>query len=255
MSNEKFETKDVNNITVKPFNKTKKKERTITFPLPDFVGGDQPSILFINSKIGSGKSVLVSNLLKIYKGYFKKVYFCSSNVEYDEKKEENIINDLAYKGVFNFNQERLYSDFNDDILKQILTDIKKTKEEDSYNETEEDYFLLIVDDLSTAFTKIHSYITKTMLRIRHIKLCVWIISQNYRNINPRIRSQVSFFISFKTQNNKEIENISETIGMDPKNFKEILNFATNEPHSFLFIDSSKNPPKFYKNLNQEIIIK
>lgn len=254
MSNEKFETKTINKLIVRPFNKQIKRERIIDIPLPDFIAGDQISIFYINSKIGSGKSVLVANLLNIYKHYFKKVYFCSSNIEFDEKKEEYIINDLAYKNVFKFNQERLFNDFNDKILKIILDDIKETKEEEDYDETE-DYFLLIVDDLSQSFSKIGSLISKTMLRLRHIKLCVWIISQSYKNINPRIRTQISYFISFKTQNNKEIQNMSETIGIDSTKFKELLNFATYNPHSFLLIDSSKNPPKFYKNLNEEIILK
>jgi hypothetical protein len=254
MSNEKFETKTINKLIVRPFNKQIKRERIIDIPLPDFIAGDQISIFYINSKIGSGKSVLVANLLHIYKHYFKKVYFCSSNIEFDEKKEEYIINDLAYKNVFKFNQERLFNDFNDKILKIILDDIKETKEQEDYDETE-DIFLLIVDDLSSTFLKINSFITKTMLRLRHIKLCVWIISQSYKNINPRIRTQISYFISFKTQNNKEIDNMSETIGIDSTKFKELLNFATDKPHSFLLIDSSKNPPKFYKNLNEEIILK
>lgn len=254
MSNKKFETKKINDIKIKPFNKNYASQRTIIEPLPDPIsqGIGKAYILYINSKIGSGKSILISNLLNIYKCYFKRVYFCSSNIEEDEEGEKEI-KDHAYKDLFKFSQERLYDNFNDNIMEKILNDISDCKKEDDFN-IAEDYFLLIVDDLSTAFIKINSLITKTMLRIRHLNLCVWIISQRYKNINPSIRNQLNYFVTFKTQNKKEIESMAETIGYDSKNFNILLDFATNEPYSFLFIDSSKNPPKFYKNLNEEIII-
>lgn len=254
MSNENFETIKVSNLKIVPFNKDKKGERTIPHPLPDPVAGGigKAHIFFINAKIGSGKSVLISNLLNYYKGYFKKIYFCSSNIEEDEDGEK-IIKDSAYKGVFKFSQERLFDSFNDSDMKKILEDISETRKEPDFDESE-DYFLLIVDDLSQSFSKIGSLISKTMLRVRHINLCVWIVSQRFRNIHPSTRNQISYFVSFKTQNSKEITAMAETVSKSYEDFKKILDFATIEPFSFLYIDSTKNPPIFYKNLNEQIIL-
>jgi hypothetical protein len=250
-----YTTKPINNITIKPFNKNISKERTIQEPLPDPIsnGIGKAYLMYINSKIGSGKSVLVSNLLNIYRGYFKRVYFCSSNIETNEDGIKEI-KDQAYKGVFKFSQERMYDNFNDEIMKNILDDIKECKDEPDYNEYE-DYFLLICDDVSTAFTKINTLITKTFLRLRHVGLCVWIISQRMKNINPSIRSQITFFISFRTENKMEIEAMSQIVDKSYDEFKELLNYATNEPYSFLYINSSTNPATFYKNLSHEIINK
>lgn len=253
MNNKKIEVIKINNIEIKPFNINKiHTDRIIPTPLPDplYYGPGNAYIMYINAKIGSGKSVLISNLLNIYRGYFRKIYFCTSNIEIDEEGYK-IIKDNAYKGVFKFSQDRLYNDFNDKILNEILKDISETKEEE-FNENE-DIFLLIVDDLSTAFNKLNTLVSKTLLRIRHIPLCVWIVSQRYKNIHPSSRSQINHFITFNTNNKKEIENMAETIGENVEDFKKILKFCTEEQYSFLYIDSTKNPPKFYKNFNHQII--
>jgi len=250
----KYETKKINDIVIKPFNKNISSKRIIPFPLPDpqSQGIGKAFLMFVNSKINSGKSVLISNLLNIYKGYFKRVYFCSSNIETNDEGNKEI-KDQAYKGVFKFNEERMFDDFNDQIMKNILDDIKECKDETDYDET--DYFLLIVDDLSNSFTKLNTLITKSILRLRHIGLCIWIISQRYKNINPSIRSQISYFITFRTENKMEIEAMSQTIDKSFDEFKDLLNFATSEKYGFLFIDSTTNPAKFYKNLSNEIIKK
>lgn len=249
-----LETKKINSIKVKPLNQKIKKPRTIPSPFPDPVSGeDQPFVWVYCSKIGSGKSVNLSNLLLIYKNYFRKVYFCSSNIQVNEESGHKEIKDLAYENQFRFNQERLFDDFNDSIIKKILEDIKVCKKEDDYDENE-DHFLIVVDDLSQAFLNVKSIITRTILKTRHIKLSWIITTQRYRNINPAIRGQISYFVCFKTQNRKEIDAMAETVDLDYNDFNKILNYATNEDFSFLFIDSSKNPPKFYKTFSEEIII-
>lgn len=253
MNNKKIEVVKINNIEIKPFNINKTHtDRIIPAPLPDplYYGQGNAYLMYINAKIGSGKSVLISNLLNIYKGYFRKIYFCSANIEINEEGYK-IIKDNAYKGVFKFSQDRLYNDFNDKILNEILKDISETKDEE-FNESE-DIFLLIVDDLSTSFNQLNSLISKTLLRIRHIPLCVWVVSQRYKNIHPSSRGQITHFITFNTDNKKEIENMAETVGQNVEDFKQILKFCTQEQYSFLYIDSSKNPPKFYKNFNHQII--
>jgi len=251
----RFESKKINNIQIVPLNKKVQRSRTIPYPFPDPVSGtDEPFVFVYSSKIGSGKSVNLSNLLLIYRNYFRKIYFCSSNIQINEDSGVKEIKDLAYKDKFNFSQERLFNDFNDSIMQSILDDIKKCKKEQDYDE-ELDHFLIVVDDLSQAFLNLKSLITKTILHTRHKKISWIITTQRYRNINSAIRGQISYFVCYLTQNKKELEAMSETVDMNEDEFKTILDFATNEPYSFLFIDSSHNPPKFYKTFSQEIIVK
>jgi len=53
----------INNIEIKPLNKFKTKLRTIQEPLPDPYA-EQPFLWLISAKVASGKSVLISNLLR-----------------------------------------------------------------------------------------------------------------------------------------------------------------------------------------------
>lgn len=251
----KFESKKINDIKIIPLNHKIKRLREIPFPFPDPVSGDNEPFVFVySSKIGSGKSVNLSNLLLIYRNYFRKIYFCSSNIQINEESGRKEVKDHAYKDRFNFSQERLFDDFNDNILKNILEDIKDTKKEQDYDE-DTDHFLIIADDISQAFLNIKSLITKTILKTRHLKLSWIITTQRFRNINPAIRGQISYFVCYQTQNSKEIQAMAETVDMSEYDFKKILDFSTNEDFSFLFIDSSHNPPRFYKTFSEEIVFK
>ena len=231
-----------NNIQIKPLNKKKIIPRTIQEPLPDPIF-NEPFIFILSAKIGSGKSTTLSNILRIYQNYFLKVFFCSSNIEIDESGEKKI-KDLAYRDQFNFNQDRMHDSFDDSILKKILEDIKETKKDPDYDENE-DHFLIVVDDLSQSFLNLKSLIVKTILKTRHLKLSWIITTQRFRNICPPIRNQCSYFITFLTQNDKEIESMSEMLDLNAHDFKTLLNETCNEQYRFIFVDSSKNPPHLY----------
>lgn len=245
-----YHTQKINDIQVRPLNRKIIKQRTIPEPFPDPVSGTQEPFVFVYAaKIGSGKSVNLSNLLLIYQQYFRKVFFCSANIETNEDKVKTI-KDLAYRDRFRFAQDRLFDRFNDAVMQEILDEIKSSKEEPDYSE--DDHYLLIVDDLSQAFLQVKSLITKTILRTRHLRLSWIITTQRFRNINPAIRGQITYFVSFLTQNKKEIEAMSEVVDTSPEEYKKLLDFCTADDHGFLFIDSSKNPPKFYKNFSERI---
>lgn len=239
-----------NNIQIKPLNKKKIIPRTIQEPLPDPIF-NEPFIFILSAKIGSGKSTTLSNILRIYQNYFLKVFFCSSNIEIDESGEKKI-KDLAYRDQFNFNQDRMHDSFDDSILKKILEDIKETKKDPDYDENE-DHFLIVVDDLSQSFLNLKSLIVKTILKTRHLKLSWIITTQRFRNICPPIRNQCSYFITFLTQNDKEIESMSEMLDLNAHDFKTLLNETCNEQYRFIFVDSSKNPPHYYSMFDKEII--
>jgi hypothetical protein len=241
-----------NNLVIKPLNKKIVHPRTIPEPLPDPLASE-PSLFIISSKIGSGKSTLLSNILKMYKNYFLKVYFCSSNIETDPETNEKIIKDLAYNGQFIFNQNRLFSDFNDDICKEIVTDIRETMKDPDYSEADE-HFLIVVDDLSQAFLNLKSYIVRTILRTRHIKLSWIICTQRLRQICPPIRNQCSYFLTFSTNNNKEIDAMSEMVDINEDQLTTLIKRFCNEQYKFIFFDSSKNPPKYYSGFDTEILI-
>lgn len=241
----------INNLQVKPLNKKVVIPRVIPEPLPD-PKHNEPFVMLLVAKIGSGKSTTLSNILRFYNGYFHRVYFCSSNIHIDEDTNEKIIKDLAYQNQFIFNQDRLFDNFNDNVMSEILDDIKECKKDPDYDEID-DHYLIIVDDLSQSFLNIKSLIVKTILKTRHIKLSWIITSQRFRNICPPIRNQCSYLLSFNCGNNKELDAISEMIDINFEDFKKLINETCSEQYKFLFIDSSKNPPKYYSGFDKEIL--
>jgi hypothetical protein len=251
----------INNYEVKPLNSKKVYPRTIPEPWPDPVSGhDEPFVFVISAKIGSGKSVMLARLLHdVYPQYFKRVYFCSSNIIANDESGLKEIKDLAYRDRFRLAQERMYSTFNDSIMEEILKDIKECKKEmkeqekNDYNE-DEYHFLIVVDDLSQSFLPIKSLIVKTILKTRHLKLSWIITTQRFRNISTVIRGQISRFVCYQTSNQHEIQSISESCDMDFDSFKLLFDYATSQPYNFLYIDSSRNPPVFYKNFNEIILM-
>jgi hypothetical protein len=251
----------INNYEVKPLNSKKVYPRTIPEPWADPISGhDEPFVFVISAKIGSGKSVMLARLLHdVYPQYFKRVYFCSANILVNDDSGLKEIKDLAYRNQFRLAQERMYTTFNDSIMEEILKDIKECKKEMKEQEkkdyNEDDYhFLIVADDVSQSFLPIKSLIVKTILKTRHLKLSLIITTQRYRNISTPIRGQITKFVCFQTQNKFEVEAIAESCDMDFEQFKKIFEYCTkNQAHSFLYIDSAKNPPVFYKNFNEIII--
>lgn len=248
----KYELVKRNNIHVSPLNKKVVIPRTIPEPLPDPISAE-PFVFVLSAKIGSGKSTTLANLIRMYTGYFSRVYFCSSNIETDDTDNVKTIKDLAYRDQFHFSQDRMFDNFNDDIMQDILDDIKETKKDPDYDENT-DHFLIIVDDLSQAFLNIRSLIVKTILKTRHLKLSWIITTQRFRNISPPIRGQVSYFLTFMTNNSKEIEAMSEMLDLDREQFTELLHGTCNEQYKFLFVDSSKNPPVYFSGFDRQIVI-
>lgn len=230
-------TIQVSNIEIKPLSNSKKNIRTISEPLPD-PRAERPFLWIISAKTGSGKSVLISNLLrKIYYHYFDKIYFCSSNVD------NGMIYDVAYKKI-KISDQRLFDNFNEEIMQNIVDDIRSDEDFD------DNHYLLVIDDLPTELNKRTSKIIKHFLKHRHLHLSIIVVTQKLNLLTPSIRSNATHITSFFTQNKKEKETMTEMT--DDDNFLTYLNYATSDPYCFLFVDLISNPAKFYKNFNLQI---
>lgn len=230
-------------LKVQPLNKIKKPKRTITAPLPD-PRSEEPFIMLISAKCGSGKSVLISNLIRnenMYYKYFDKVYFCSSNVN------EGKIYDQAYKDKIFINESRLYDSFDEDIMEEIVDDIKNDEDFD------ESHYLLVIDDLPTELNKKTSKIVKRLIKHRHLHLSIIVSTQKINLLNLALRNITSHLIIFKTNNANERESMATMTELNKNDFYDLLDYATEEKFNFLFVDLSKNPTEFFKNFEEKIL--
>ena len=73
-----------------------------------------------------------------------------------------------------------------------------------------------------------------------------------------MRNNCTSLIVFKTKNDKELIEIQEEVGgeVSQETFYKIYNYATADPHTFLFIDMhpKKNHPSKYRKCFNEFIV-
>ena len=162
-----MEEKRVNDFKVEPLTVIKKSKRQIMIEaLPD-PAETRPYLMLISAKTGSGKSILIANLLRkkeLYYKYYAKCYFCSSNMV------DGKISDVAYQGI-RFAKARSFDNFTDEIFDTILQDITKDKD------WKDEQYLLVLDDLSTVFERPTKQMLKNFLKHRHYNLSIIIVSQ------------------------------------------------------------------------------
>jgi ABC-type dipeptide/oligopeptide/nickel transport system ATPase subunit len=235
-----------NDLDIKPLSKSNVKQLDdIPYPLPNF--SDRSNfIMSIIAPTGSGKSVLISNIVrKFYYKQFDKVYFCSSNVSDDNKIYDNAYNSIE------FDETRIFQDINDDIVNYIKMDI----------ETDDDFdkkdfrTLLIIDDLITSIAnRKNKEVIKFILKSRHIKCSIIMISHKYNMLPTIIRNNLTDIIIFRTKSKQEIETIYKgIIDLEIDKFFDFYKYSTNEPFNFLYVKLNKNPQLYYHNFTEQLV--
>jgi hypothetical protein len=94
--------------------------------------------------------------------------------------------------------------------------------------------LLILDDCVGDFSR-GSAVSKLCMRYRQRNFSIIISSQTFQAIPNTCRSNASWYILFKTENQKELDKLEEEFNSFP-NFRGLFHEATKEKYSFLFLD-------------------
>ena len=73
--------------------------------------------------------------------------------------------------------------------------------------------LMILDDclLEIDMGSAHSQLAKMLVKMRHYKISIIMISQYLKSLHPICRAQINIFITFSTSNQKEISKIKEEV--------------------------------------------
>ena len=242
----------MNTPIVKPY-----KTKEYTFTQSNYeVAPRIPFSMVITGQSGSGKTVLLSNLiLGIYKGCFSRIFIWSSSIDLDPvwtPVKKYIEKDLNV----NPEKEKVYFDtFNIDEMQKVLDLQHKINQFQKKNEHPKLFSVLfLIDDVidQASFAKHNNLLNALYIKARHYGVNIISSSQKYNGLSTTIRTNSRQLIFFKLRNYKEVESVLDELAgvliskkamSDMKSLHqakqlllEIYNVATEEPFSFLFVN-------------------
>ncbi len=119
----------------------------------------------------------------------------------------------------------------------------------------DEHNLIIFDDFVCDKSSFDS-ISELFIRGRKKNATLIFLTQSYFDTPKIIRLQCNYFCFWKFNDEREQTEIhkNHSFGLTKKEFKDVFDEATNDPHSFLFLDTlNKNQSyRIRKNLNQPI---
>ena len=85
--------------------------------------------------------------------------------------------------------------------------------------------------------KFKSTIKELFIRCRKLNISIAFITQSYIRTPKDARLNSTHYLSMKIQSKKELQNIAQDNSGDIKDCLKIYKDCTNEPYSFMFIDT------------------
>ena len=240
-------------LTVKPFKTTKSKverrECMTNHTIPC-----HPFRAILSGSSGSGKTNLLLHLLTsktLYKDYFDLIFVISPTAgrlddSYQVLEENNPKTKI-----------KIINDLDPDKIEQIMETNKKLILEHEVHKAPR--ILIIYDDVishkrfmnSKSF--LHSFIAS-----RHYNASVFICTQKFTAVPRTARIQANAVFFFKGTNGERLVLAEEfsPAGYHKREMETIIDFATSEPYSFLFINlQAPHGKRIRKNLDQILLLK
>lgn len=256
-----------------------------------------PSVNFlcgICGSRGSGKSNVVCNINKFYKGCFNSIHLVCPNYSNELKLKQEFPpsettfiytepNDETAIQILNYVKEQVA------IYKKYLKDLKKYRENVAiyYKYISEDidkltdyewmkldemnytfpekpickysYYptsLVILDDcMNTDLFRRKSPFTNMQIRNRHLFMSIIVVSQSYKSILRAIRQNMNWVITFKVNDMKLCKDIFDENGSMFKDFDEFVQaLAYATDKPYNFLYIDKSNNEVRKNFNERIIL-
>ena len=250
--------KDLSPPKIEPINVKQYEFKQSPYPQADKL----PFRSIVVSASQGGKGILIQNLiLKIYRGYFERIYIVSPTAHIDEAYKEVIKYIEKELKIDNKKEQYLFDEYNAEALEHIIDMQHKVIEYQKKNKMTKLFScLLVIDDFAEdktfmRYSKIlHGLYTKS----RHFGLSVITASQKLNALATIVRVNTSSLYIFKLKNIREVETFIEEQSalVDKKTLLEIYKIATEEPFSFLFVKLRESDLNkiFMKRFDAEIHI-
>ena len=167
-----------------------------------------------------------------------------------EAKYQYLSNKRENAEINRFNDPKAFIEYSND-----MHDVSKNI--DDCNLDKENKTLIVFDDMigDVIHNKnLNSIVTELFIRGRKLNISLVFITQSYFKVPKDVRLNTSHFFIAKIPNKRELQQIAinHSSDINTKDFANIYRKYTDEPYSFLVIDTmlaSNNPLMFRKNLS------
>ena len=193
------------------------------FPLArDFLNKSNTT-LFIGRQ-GSGKTSLMVNIVKkIYKKCFHFIY-----VFMPHSSRKSLQNNIFDKYL---DESQLYEELNEETIEDLYVKLKDNSE-NNYRS------LVIFDDVQKALK--NNDVLRSLKNIianqRHLKVCNFILLQNYFSLDKSLRELANNIIMFKLNKSQTEKIFNESVESAKDKFEQIRNIVFDKPYTWLFIN-------------------
>ena len=193
---------------------------------------DWPFRMLIIGSSGSGKTNILLNLIDKFHP-IDKIYLYAKDT--DEDKYQYLINKREQAGIKNLNDPHAFIEYSND-MNDVLEDTN------NYNKNRDKKVLTIFDDMIADIMTSENYkviVKELFIRCRKLNISIVFITQSYFRTPKDARLNSTHYILMKIGNKKELKSIAEENSghLDFKDFLKMYNYCTNEPYSFMMVDT------------------
>lgn len=203
-----------------------------------------PFVMVFNAGVANGKTTTIMNLLynpSFYRELFDSIIVMSPTIE----------NDLTWHTALQDDTVSVVTgdklDQTDDIIDAIFKlKTREVQEAEQNGETPKQTLLILDDMLGMLGKKFDNMIT----RHRHPRISIMVTTQEFRALPPKVRTNASHYLIFRTQNQKELAKIVEEFANNYgiEKFLECYEKCTQERYSFMTLH--QRTKQIYKKFDQ-----
>ena len=209
---------------------------------------DWPFRMLIIGPSGSGKTNTLLHLINNFHP-IDKIYLYTKDT--DEPKYQYLINKREQAGIKNLNEPHAFIEYSND-MNDVLENIN------NYNKNRDKIVLIIFDDMIVDVMRSEKFkviVKEPFIRCRKLNISIVFITQSYFRTPKDERLNSTHYILMKIGNKKKLKSIAEENSghLDFKDFLKIYNYCTNEPYSFMVVDTRPTARvTFKKNFNEPV---
>lgn len=197
--------------------------RLTKYPMVDDLWS-KTSFNVVCGKMGSGKTSLVTNLVKkVFKKCFHNIY-----VFIPENSRSSIDNDIYGKHI---PSSDLYSTLTQDYLYEVYDKLQE-------NSAEGEFSFLLIDDFQAQLKdpQILLVLQKIITKMRHLRVTIFLLNQNFQALQKSLRELITNLIVFNVGKSQLNKIFDEVVQMDKNKYQDLIDLAFQNKNDWLAIN-------------------